>query len=295
MLACMFPGQGSHSSGMGKELFARYPRECEIADAILGYPIAELCTGADTARLADTAFAQPAIFFVSCLAYLERRRDPAFVPDVFLGHSLGLYAALYAAGSLDLESGLRIVAERGRLMGEVSGGAMLAVIGDDARDPYPVLVEHDAHDIDVANHNSPTQVVLSGRADRIDTISPLLTARGNRCVRLSVSGAFHSRHMEPVRHRFVEFLVRMRLRAPEAAVVSSTSGERLRAEHLVEELGFQLTRPVRWTQTISALRARHSDIRFEEVGPGRVLTGLDVQIRAASPGYVTHHSNGTYS
>jgi malonyl CoA-acyl carrier protein transacylase len=295
MLACIFPGQGSQSPGMGRELFARYPRECGIADEVLGYPVAELCAGVERARLADTAYAQPAIFFFSCLSYLERSRDPEFAPAFFLGHSLGLYAALYAAGSLDLQSALRIVAERGRLMSEVKGGAMLAVIGDDARDPYSILIENDAHDIDVANYNSPKQFVLSGREDRIDAIAKVLAARGNRCVRLAVSGAFHSRYMEPVRQRFVEFLLNIPLRAPQAVVVSSTSGERIREEHLVEELGFQLTRPVRWMQTILALCERQPGIRFEEVGPGRVLTGLDAQIRAADNGYAAQIPNGKYS
>jgi malonyl CoA-acyl carrier protein transacylase len=277
-LACMFPGQASHLPGMGRELFPRYPQECAIADATLGYPIVELC--ADGARLADTACAQPAIFFVSCLAYLERRRDPAFAPTLFLGHSLGLYAALYAAGCFDLENGIAIVAERGRLMSRVSGGAMLAVIGDDARDPNSVLIEHDAHDIDVANYNSPTQIVLSGRTERISAIAPVLEARGNRCIRLGVSGAFHSRYMEPARQAFVEFLAKQTLRHPVATVVSSTSGERIHGEYLIEELGFQLTKPVRWMQTVVALRERHPDIVFEEVGPGRVLTGLDSKIHA---------------
>lgn len=292
MLACMFPGQGSQSPGMGKDLFPRYPRECAVADAALGYSIADLCAGSATAMMADTAYAQPAIFFVGCLSYLDRTRAGAPEPDAFLGHSLGLYAALYAAGSLDLETGLRIVAERGRLMSEAAGGAMLAVVGDDARDPHPILIGNDAHDIDIANYNSPTQVVLSGPAERIDAVAPLFSARGNRCIRLAVSGAFHSRYMESARRKFVEFLLRAEIGPPKGVVVSSTSGERIGAEHLIEELGFQLTRPVRWTQTVTALRERHPQIRFEEVGHGRVLTGLDARIRADIAGAAGTTFNG---
>lgn len=293
ILACMFPGQGAHAAGIDRDLLARHPRACAIADAVLGEPIAEIC--AQPSRLALTAHAQPAVFFASCLAYLERRRDQAFAPTILLGHGLGLYAAMHAAECFDLETGLAIVAERGRLMGRVTGGAMLEVTGEDARDPHATLVGLEAHDIDVAHHDGPTQVVLSGPADRIASIAPVLEARGNRCVRLDVAGAFHSRRMAPVRQAFTAFLVGQPLRPPTIELHSSTTGERIGSEHLIEELGFQLTRPVRWMQTVLALRDRHPGLRFEEIGPGRALTALDGQIGVPTRSNATASTTGRTS
>lgn len=280
MLACMFPGQGSQFPGMGRELFAVYPELCEIADATLGYSIRSLCAGKDPARMNATVYTQPAIFFVSCLAYLERRKDSGFQPDFFLGHSLGLYAGLFAASVFDLATGLRIVARRAQIMSEVSGGAMMAVLGDAVARLPQVLLQHEFHDVDVANFNSPTQTVISGKAARLGELQGVLEAAGYRCVGLPVSGAFHSRHMEPARQQFLQFLQTQPLRAPAATVVSTTSAERVGFEHMLEELAFQLTKPVRWLQTVLALQVRHRQIRFEEVGPGQVLTHLNAQILA---------------
>jgi malonyl CoA-acyl carrier protein transacylase len=277
MLACMFPGQGSQFAGMGRELFPRYPELCALADATLGYSIEEVCAGTDTARLNSTAYTQPAIFFVSCLAYIDRRDAGRPEPALLLGHSLGLYAGLFAAGVFDLATGLRIVSRRGELMANINGGAMTAVIGDIARLPA-ILVEREFHDVDVANFNTPAQAVISGKAERVAALGSTLEGLDFSCIKLPVSGPFHSRYMEPARLKFMSYLQGETLLAPAAPVVSTTSAQSLDAGHLVEELGFQITKPVRWMQTVRALRSRYDAIRFEEVGPGRVLTKLNTHI-----------------
>lgn len=277
MLIGMFPGQGSQFPGMGGELLARYPRQCKQADDILGYSIAALCAGDDPRRMASTAFTQPAIFFVSCLAWLERNAGGAVMPSLLIGHSLGLYAALFAAQCFDLETGLRLVAKRGELMAAVEGGAMAAVMGDAVEHLPELLLEHQFHGLDIANYNSPQQAVISGKAEEIEAACKALVSHDLRCVRLPVSGAFHSRYMEPARLRYVAFLQHQALGCPGGQVISSTSGERLGAAHLLEEMSLQLVRPVRWAQSIAALRARNGEITFEEIGPGQVLTRLDAQ------------------
>lgn len=278
MLACMFPGQGSHYPGMGKELFSLYPDLCDAAHITLGYPIESLCSGDDPVRLNSTEYTQPAIYFVSCLAYLEKCKEDTFKPDMFLGHSLGLYASLFAAGVFDLATGLRIVAQRGRQMAAVSGGAMMAVLGDNVSQLPTILLEHDFHDVDIANFNSPRQVVISGKSDRVVSIGKVLEQVGFHCARLPVSGPFHSRYMDPARLKFVDALQHETLSKPTAHVISTTSARRIGGTHLLEELGFQLTKPVRWMQTVRALVARHPGICFQEVGPGQVLTRLNAQL-----------------
>ena len=128
MKAFMFPGQGAQRIGMGAELFDAFPDQVRGADAVLGYSIASLCLEGPIERLTHTAFTQPALFVVNALSYL-RRIDEQPEPDYLLGHSVAEYVALFAAGVLDFESGLRLVQKRGKLMGQASGGGMAAARG----------------------------------------------------------------------------------------------------------------------------------------------------------------------
>jgi malonyl CoA-acyl carrier protein transacylase len=277
----MFPGQGSQFPGMAVDLFKRFPEEVVQADRVLGYSIAELCSG-NSDRLNDTTYTQPAIFLVSCLAFLLRRQEGHPPPDIVIGHSLGLYACLFAAEVFDLSTGLEIVAKRGSLMGQVEGGGMLAVIGALDQPIEQLLLATDFHDVDVANYNHPTQVVLSGERQRIVSLKPILEGiEGIRCVVLPVSGAFHSRYMETARRAFTNFLTSFELNAPRTPIISAASGELLHKAFLLEEMGSQLVKPVRWLQAIGMLKAEYPDIRFEEIGPNNILTGLTSQIPAA--------------
>ncbi|MER6998732.1 ACP S-malonyltransferase [Streptomyces sp. NPDC000410] len=274
----MFPGQGSQRLGMGQEVFDAYPRLCDRADEIVGHSLRELCLKDPDGLLNETAYTQQAIYFVSCLMYLayaEEHGDEQV--RCVTGHSLGLYPALFAAKVFDLFEGLEIVAKRGALMQEARGGAMVAVLGPQADDIDDHLVQLEFFDVDVANYNSPDQVVLSAAKPRLEELVPRLEELGHRCVWLPVSGAFHSRHMEPARCEFARFLRDRQFAPPAKAVVSTTSGRTLGAGHLLEEMVFQLVKPVRWRQTVTYL-ARTGHKTFEEVGPGRVLTKLSAEI-----------------
>ncbi len=277
----MFPGQGSQQLGMGKDLFARYGNLCRDADDMLGYSISRLCLEDPLGRLNQTAYTQPALYFVCCLMYLDHIEHAGDRHDFLIGHSLGLFSALFAAGVFDLLTGLEIVAKRGELMQSVSDGRMLAVLGEQTDRIYEKLVRYEFFDVDVANYNSSEQIVLSGQVDRVMQLALLLERDGYRCVPLPVSGAFHSRYMEPCRLQFVDFLMAHSLVPPRKKVISSTSGEVLGAEHLLEEIGFQLIKPVRWFQTLQRLLHSYPQAEFRELGPGRVLTNLQAKISSA--------------
>jgi len=271
--AYMFPGQGSQFSGMGANLFARFPEECAQAERVVGYPIVEMCLERDASRLDETRHAQPAIFLVSCLDYLDRTRGSAR-PDVVLGHGVGLYAALFAAGVISLPEGLELVTRRAALMQQAIDGAMLRLVGKNALSVGDLLLRHEYADVAIASYDAPNEVVLSGPAAQIGAIEPGLREVGFECLRLHVTGAFHSRTIEHLRIELMRSLVSHAFRSPSIPVVSTTSGSVVSPEHLVEELGYQLVRPVRWLQTVRQLSDQSPEIEFVAIGPGYELSRL---------------------
>lgn len=279
MKAVVFPGQGSQSRRMGEDLFARFPELTAQADEILGYAVATLCSEDPDHQLDQTQFTQPALFVVNALTYLARRQAGGGVPDYFAGHSLGEYNALWAAGAFDFATGLRLVRERSRLMAAATGGAMAATVGltgDAVRD---VLADHGLGEIDVANENSPEQLILSGPRELIDSAEAVFRAAGARAyLPLRVSGAFHSRYMQPARREFERILAGYEFRPLEVPVVANVTGRPYTMDSVPEMLTEQLVRPVLWERGIRHLIAA-GVTSFEEVGPGNVLTGLVTKIR----------------
>jgi len=273
MVAWLFPGQGSQARGMGAALFDRYPDLVAAADAQLGYSLADLCLNGPDERLRDTRYAQPALYVVEVLTYLERAaREPA--PDWFAGHSLGEYAALFAAGSLDFDTGLLLVQRRGELMSEANGGAMAAVLGPVAREIGSLLRDWGLDEVDVANDNAPEQVVLAGPAAAIDAVAQRLAGLDDaRCVRLAVSAAFHSRAMTRAGAEFGRFLARFRLADPAVPVISNVTGLPYAPGTVADLLTAQISSPVRWTASMRHLLAA-GEQEIAELGPGTVLTGL---------------------
>ncbi|WP_024684160.1 ACP S-malonyltransferase [Pseudomonas syringae] len=278
-LAIVFPGQGSQFPGMGLELLPRFREMTEIAETLLGLRLAELLE--DAGRLADTAFTQPAVFVVSAMSFEAMRQDRDIDrADLMLGHSLGLFGAIHASGRLGFADTLKLVIERGQLMKAAGDGAMLAVMGIDAQGLEACLLEQGLDSLDIANVNGPEQTVLSGPSQAIERAAHDLQQRGLRAVQLNVSGAFHSRYMETARAALSRYVERVTFSTGTCPLISTTHGGPVPDTHLLEEIVFQLTSPVRWLQTIQVLRQRYSLLDFIEPGPGQVLTRLIAAIDA---------------
>ncbi|MER8092617.1 ACP S-malonyltransferase [Streptomyces goshikiensis] len=292
MRALLFAGQGSQRQGMGAEVLDAFPEHCALADDILGLSVRELCLhGGDRLRL--TRYAQPALFTVHALTYLAGREEQG-EPDVVAGHSLGEFNALMVAGVLDFAGGLRLVAERGRLMGEADGGAMAAVLGAGLTEVERTLAASGRTDVEVANDNSATQVVISGTAAGVSAVTALLTAGDPaiRCVPLPVSAAFHSREMAPAALRFAAVLAETPLAPPRLPVISNVTARPYpQGEPVAALLGRQIRSRVRWTETMEHLLDSGVD-EVTEIGRGRTLTGFWREAAAsrrtpAAPGRAT--------
>jgi [acyl-carrier-protein] S-malonyltransferase len=279
-VAWIFPGQGSQKVGSGRDLYEASPagrRVFQRADAALGFPLSELCFHGPEGILRQTVNAQPAIMAVS-LACLEAareagllKREPAFVA----GHSLGEYTALVAAGALDLEDGLRLVRERGRLMqmaGQERPGTMAAVLGLDEETAAALCRETGAQ---VCNLNAPGQIVIGGTAAAVEAALKLARERGaRRAIPLNVSGAFHTDLMTPTVKGMARALEGVTLRDPQIPVLANGSARPLTsARDVRDELLYQLDHPVQWQRSVEHM-ANAGVNTFVELGPGQVLTGL---------------------
>jgi malonyl CoA-acyl carrier protein transacylase len=273
MKTYMFPGQGAQARGMGSELFDAFPDLTAQADAILGYSIRELCLDDPRSELNKTQFTQPAMFVVNAMSYLRKLGD-AGEPDYVAGHSLGEFNALLAAEVFDFETGLRLVKKRGELMGQIVGGAMAAVLNASREELEDIVTTHGLANVDLANYNSPTQIVISGAAEDVAKVQHCLKP-GMSFFPLKTSGPFHSRFMRPAQEAFSEFLKSFELAAPRFPVISNVTARPHAADALASTLANQIASTVRWTDSIQYLLDLHGgDMRFEEIGPGQILTKL---------------------
>lgn len=270
MSVFLFPGQGSQQLGMGQGLFERYPDIVRHASEVLGYSIETLCLQGPVEQLQETRYTQPALYTVNALMYFEKSEQP----DFLAGHSLGEYNALLAAGVFDFLTGLQLVKKRAELMHGAPLGGMAAVVGLSVEAIKQVFVEEDCHTVDIANYNASNQIVISGPKVDIERISPRLQQKGAMMViPLKVSGAFHSRYMQAAEDSFQEFLLGFSFKAPRIPVIANVDARPYTLATARQNLATQLTHSVRWCDSILFLRAQ-GETDFEEVGPGKVLTGL---------------------
>ena len=282
MIAAIFPGQGAQAVGMGAELAAHHAaarRTFEEADEVLGYALSQICFTGPLERLTETDVCQPALVATSVAAYRVAEEEAGFAPDVVFGHSLGEYSALVAAGAMDFERALRVVAERGAAMRAAAlaaPGAMLAVLGLSDEEVAELVGEVDG--TWPANENCPGQVVVSGTVAGIDALEALATERGVRTARLQVDGAFHSPLMEPAAERLRPALEAWDPVAPATPFLSTTTCAVEPSERLRGVLLDQLTSPVRFGPAVAVALDMGVD-RVVECGPGRVLSGLVRRVR----------------
>ncbi|MEU3891365.1 ACP S-malonyltransferase [Streptomyces sp. NPDC029041] len=278
----MFPGQGAQSVGMGRDLFARFPHLVQEADDVLGYSLRRLCLEDPEGQLGNTRYTQPALFAVSALAYRAHLEEGGDRADLAVGHSLGEYNALHAAGAFGFADGLRLVAARAAAMADVTGGGMSAVIGLPETRLRFLLLRAGFGSLDLANLNTPGQTVLAGPADDLAEAGPILEDAGARMVRrLDVSGPFHSRYMAPAAER-LEPLVRATSFGPLAfPVIANATARPYVPDHLGATLLQQIHQPVRWYETVESILdgTYGPEPEFTEIGTGKVLTGLLRQIR----------------
>ena len=275
--AYIFPGQGSQFPGMGKALYERSERARELMDKandILGFSITDIMFGEDAEALKATRVTQPAIFIHSVvLALCSGLETPAMVA----GHSLGEFSALAAAGAMEFEDALRLVAIRANAMQkccEKVPGTMAAII----KLPTETIEEICASCTGIvvpANYNSEGQVVISGEAEAIaEACARMKEAGAKRALPLAVSGAFHSPLMEPARLELAEAIDKTLFRVPQCPVYQNVTALPSSDPAVIREnLLKQLTSPVRWTQTVRNMVADGAD-HFLEIGPGTVLQGL---------------------
>jgi len=279
----LFPGQGSQYCGMGKDLYDNFHIAKEIfneADDVLNMKISDICFEGDEEKLKQTQYTQPAIAVVSiaCLEVLKSETD--IIPKFVAGHSLGEYSALYSAGVLTFEQTMKFLRERGRLMSSSKDGGMAAVIGGDES-----LIQQAVNEVKnigyvgVANYNSQAQTVITGDKKALDRVGEILTEKGvKRFIPLAVSGAFHSEMMRDISVDFKNYIDNFEISDAKIPVITNVDAEfETKKENFKEKMVKQLYTSVYWYQSI--LKMNDNGIkRYIELGPGRVLTGLNKKI-----------------
>ncbi|MHB8260444.1 MAG: ACP S-malonyltransferase [Bacteroidia bacterium] len=274
----MFPGQGSQFKGMGEQLFTEFPEVVERANKVLGYNMAEVCITNPDNKLSQTNYTQPAMFLVNYLHYQKYLKDNK-VPDYLLGHSLGEFNALNAAGVFDFETGLQIVQKRGELMFSISGTSMAALIGAEYKEVKEILKTH-FPDIDIANVNTPSQMVISGTVASLEKAADYFEEEGYVYIPLKVSGAFHSRYMTPIKNKFEQFIKGKQLKKCAIPVISNYTATTYPDDvnGIISNMVNQIDNRVKWMQSIEYIMFQ-GDCDFMEVGPGEVLTNIIKKIK----------------
>ncbi|MUL34426.1 ACP S-malonyltransferase [Priestia megaterium] len=279
-IAYVFPGQGSQYKGMGEELFENFKDLTAKADKILGFSIKELCLEDPYGQLGQTAFTQPALYVVNSLSYLQILNETNVKPDYVAGHSLGEYNALFAAGVFDFETGLKLVKRRGELMAQSHGGGMAAIIGLKDYEVEKVLKDRGFLSIDIANYNTPSQIVISGPRDDIRQAKEAFLSVGAKLyVELNVSGAFHSRYMSQCKNEFEKYIEQFHFSPIEIPIISNVSARPYIQSQIGQNLSNQITNSVRWSESVRYLMGQE-EMDIKQIGPGNVLTGLIQKIKA---------------
>ena len=277
--AFIFPGQGAQSVGMGLDIYNANIKSKEVfdnAEKILDKDIKKICFEGPNEDLQQTVNTQPCIVTTS-IALLEALKSKSgMMPDCVAGHSLGEYCALYCAGVMSLEDTLKAIQKRAELMSKLQQGSMLAVMKASKEQIENALNEGSKVGyVDVANYNSPQQVVLTGDENALKIASEyLLSLGGIKVVPLAVSGAFHSKFLEGAGNDFAEFIKEYKINDALVPVITNVDAlPTVKADDFREKMPKQIYSSVYWTDTI--MKMWDEGVRvFVEIGPGKVLSGL---------------------
>lgn len=278
MNAYIFPGQGAQFSGMGLELFEKSPEAQKLfkkANDLLGFSITDIMFEGSAEDLKQTKVTQPAIFLHSVI--LSKVLGEDFKPDMVAGHSLGEFSALVANNTLGFEDALQLVYKRAMAMQkacELQKSTMAAVLGLEDEVVEAVCAEITGTVV-AANYNCPGQLVISGDVKAVEDACAALKERGaKRAMILPVGGAFHSPLMEPARKELADAIENTKFNKPACPIYQNVSTFAVtEPEEIKKNLVFQLTAPVKWTQSVQNMMADGAT-KFTEVGPGKVLQGL---------------------
>lgn len=280
--AWLFPGQGAQQVGMGRDLYEAYPEAAAVfdeADAAIGRDLSRIIFDGPDDELRQTVNTQPAILVASLAAWraATAAEHPALAeaPLCMAGHSLGEYSALVAAGSLTIAESVRLVQRRGELMqaaGEQNPGTLAAVLGLDEDAVQAVCAETGA---ELCNLNATGQIVVGGTPEAVERAVAAAEAAGaRRVVRLNVGGAFHTSLMQPAAEQMAPVLAAAAVADPRIPVIGNVDAAPLTsADQVRDDLKAQIRKPVRWRDTVLAMREMGVDT-YVEIGPGTVLTGL---------------------
>ena len=281
--AVIFPGQGAQKPGMGKDIYelsSAAKKVFDTADEVLGRNISDLCFNGSEEDLTKTINSQPCILTVSLALYEALKERCNINISASAGHSLGEYAALYAANVLDLKTVLKLIQKRALLMNEAAektNGAMAAVIGLD--NETVINLTKNMTNVYVANYNSPGQVVITGDKEQINNnIEKFKKAGAKRVLPLAVSGAFHSPLMQKAADEFVNYVNEFNFNDANFNVYTNVDAKAETSGKIFKsKLPKQISSSVMWTQTINNM-AQENITNYIEIGPGKVLTNLNKKI-----------------
>ena len=289
-IAFLFPGQGSQAVGMGKDLYDNFEAAKNVfdsADKILGKSITTLCFEGPEENLKQTVNTQPCIVTMSIAALEALKSQLDITPTFTAGHSLGEYCAMYCSGVMNLETTLKAIQKRADLMGATKGGAMAAILNAPEGSLEKALKEaSEVGYVDVANYNSPAQVVITGDENAVKKAGELLSEAGaRRVVPLAVSGAFHSKFMEEAGHEFASFVQDLDMENAQVPVFTNVDAQAtMLSAEFKNKMPKQIYSSVHWTQTIENMIKDGVDT-FIEIGPGKVLEGLNRKIDSSVKSY----------